>query len=58
MKLFAKSTEVTLDYILGVMTEVNDLGVYVEVKDSIFYFSQAQEDYGKDIRFTKVINFH
>ncbi len=58
MKLFSKPTEVTLEKIYGVVTEVNYLGTYIEIRDSIFIFSQIASEQGKEVRFTKVIKFY
>jgi len=58
MKFNTKPIDVTLEYILGVVTEIEYMGTFVEIKDSIFYFSQLPNDYGKEIRFTKQILFY
>ena len=58
MELYSKPTEVTLEGVIGVVTEIQHLGIYIEIKDSIFFFSQLQDEYGKQVRFTKEIQLY
>jgi len=50
MLLLAKPTDITLDSITGVATDVNRIGNYFEIQDSIYVFNQIE--WGNEFRLT------
>ena len=50
MLLLVKLTEVTLEYIIGVATDVVSHNTFFEIKDSLYVFNQIE--WGKEFRIT------